>query len=365
MEKRVLILCHDFPPHTSVAAQRPYSWYQYFKKYGYTPTIITKSWQVGGMNPIEVLRKEYAGKNSVTENELGKIISVTSNKILPEKMLLNYGEDGWSFVRRIFTFIYRFFSFIIPFFDRNHTIYKAAVAELKKQKYDFVLCTGEPFILFLYGHKLRKKFGVRWIADYRDMWKNNHNARFRNDVLSRILKWWEWQFEKRIVKTACFVTTTEPHNQETLKYRLSKKVVIVYNGFDEFYTPQSKPAKSNKLILTHTGTILQGQQPEFLIEAISQLHLEKKISPADIELRFVGIKFYRDQIQRLLSINNQLESYMVFTDRISASEALALNAESDYLISLVDPEYKTISVKTNASTTMNTSGCKPLFICIT
>ena len=41
---KVLVLCNDFTPLNSIGAQRPYSWFKYFKKYGAEITAITKNW---------------------------------------------------------------------------------------------------------------------------------------------------------------------------------------------------------------------------------------------------------------------------------------------------------------------------------
>ena len=41
---KVLILCNDFPPVNSIGADRPYSWYNYFREFNIYPVIITKNW---------------------------------------------------------------------------------------------------------------------------------------------------------------------------------------------------------------------------------------------------------------------------------------------------------------------------------
>lgn len=343
---KVLILCHDFPPYNSVASQRPFSWFRYFKQNGVEPTVITKTWIANTVTSLEVLRGEYRGINSLQKTSHGTIIRVRSNKILPEKMLVKFGIKPLAFIRRLFTFCYRMFCFTIPFFDRNYSIYKAAEAECKNQKFDFVICTGEPFILFNYAYKLHKKFGIKWVADYRDMWKNNHAARFRNDLLSRVLKWMEWQYERKIIPTATLVTTTESQNAETLEKRHGKKANVIFNGFDDFFKSTKTNPYTEQLILTHTGTLVQGQDIEFLFRAVIELDAEGKITPADITLRFIGLQFYTDQVKRINSFNKNLTPYLQTTPRVTRTQALELNAESDFLIALSDPLYKTIFVKT-------------------
>ena len=55
-------------------------------------------------------------------------------------------------------------------FDVKREIYLKAKELCRKKSFDLILVTGEPFILFKYGHKISKEFGIPWIADYRDVW---------------------------------------------------------------------------------------------------------------------------------------------------------------------------------------------------
>ena len=55
MNMKALILCNDFPPLNSIGAQRPYSWYKYFKRYGIDVTVITQNWSKNSATVYDVM----------------------------------------------------------------------------------------------------------------------------------------------------------------------------------------------------------------------------------------------------------------------------------------------------------------------
>ena len=75
---KVLILCNDFPPVNSIGADRPYSWYNYFREFNIYPVIITKNWISDGNTQFNKIGVERDIKNT----DLGCIIK-TSKVITP------------------------------------------------------------------------------------------------------------------------------------------------------------------------------------------------------------------------------------------------------------------------------------------
>ena len=183
MAKKILILCNDFPPINSIGADRPYSWYLYFKEYGLYPVIITKNWKTDGNDSIPLIY-DYT---SYEVTELGEIIRV-KNINTPSIIFQKKFGNKFKIIRKFFSFIEIIFGYFLPWFDKHNSIYKEAVKYLEKNKVDVILTTGEPFILFQYGQKLKKHFGINWIADYRDGWYLNHIRTYNKDILNNFIK---------------------------------------------------------------------------------------------------------------------------------------------------------------------------------
>jgi len=269
---KILILCNDFPPLNSIGAQRPYSWFLHLKKFGIEPTIITKNWST-----VTEANTLPSAETVIEKDEKGKIIRVPVRMILPEKIQQSYGMEKFASIRKALTLIYKTLSFISFRFDKHADIYFEARKLLSKESFDAILITGEPFVIFRYGYLLAKKFHIPWVADYRDGWKVNYVMAFRNSIPYRLLRWWEFIFEKRYLSNVSFIQTVDPLLAGKLQQLLHKETEVVYNGFDEFYNYDTE-LKTNpeKLLLVHAGTITPGQRVEFLLSAIKELHEEKK-----------------------------------------------------------------------------------------
>ena len=83
---KVLIICNDFPPLNSIGAERPFSWFAYFKKFGHDVTVITKDW--GKLDAESTSLMEYL---EATEGEL---IRVPNQTFLPQRIFEKHGADG-------------------------------------------------------------------------------------------------------------------------------------------------------------------------------------------------------------------------------------------------------------------------------
>ncbi|GDX51634.1 hypothetical protein LBMAG27_06810 [Bacteroidota bacterium] len=341
---RVLIICNDFPPLNSVGAQRPYSWFNYFNEYGIEPTVITKQWTAKIERAEDVLKNASSEKIIIDKSEKGTVIRVPIELVLPEKILLKFGADKKRIWRKMLSLFYKMFSFVSFSFDKHKRLYFEARKYLQHEKPDFILITGEPFILFKYGYLLHKEFGIPWVADFRDGWKLNHVTRHNRDMLNRFLQSWEFHFEKKYLRNCSFITAPDPYLGTALGKLHKKNFKVVYNGFEEFLN-LDLPDQSATLTLTHNGTLTAGQQVEFLLQALLELHNEKKISSAEIQLNFIGLEYYPTQYSRVKNFSNTLNSYLKTTPRIARHEALKHNVESDFLIAFSEKNYQAIFAK--------------------
>lgn len=342
---RVLIICNDFPPLNSVGAQRPYSWFNYFKEFGAVPVVITKQWTAKIERPEDVLYKNAVSEKVIIEEyEAGTIIRIPIELNLPEKILLKFGADKKRIWRKILSLIYKMFSFISLLFDKHKRLYFEARKYLQNEKPEFIIISGEPFILFKYGYLLHKEFGIPWVADFRDGWKLNHVTRYNRDILNRFLQWWEFRFEKKYLRNCSFITAPDPYLGNALGKLHKKKIKVVYNGFEEVLN-KGLSDQTTTLRLTHTGTLTAGQQVEFLLQAILELHHEKKISPNEIQLDFIGIEYYPTQNSRVKNFSSIIEPYLKTSKRITRKEALIRNAGSDFLIAFTEKNYQAIFAK--------------------
>ncbi len=341
---RVLIICNDFPPLNSIGALRPYSWFRWFKKSGIEPVVITKQWTTQIERPEDVLKSASSHKKITEHADYGTIMAVPVELILPDKIFLQFGEAKKRVWRKALSLLYKLLSFCFFSFDKHAALYYEARKYLRNEKADVLLITGEPFILFRYGYLLHKEFGIPWVADFRDGWKLNHVTRFNRDLTNRFLQWWEFRFEKKYLSNCAFITAPDPYLGDALAKLHNKNFKVVYNGFEKLQA-ENISNQSTELLITHTGTLTAGQQVEFLLQAVLELHIEKKIGIGDMQLNFVGLEYYPVQRERVKNFSTELGGYINTTPRILREEALRINYESDFLIAFTEKNYQAIFAK--------------------
>jgi hypothetical protein len=342
---KALIICHDFPPLNSIGAQRPYHWFKYLKKFGIEPTVITKDWPQQAATVSEVFYYAQKSENRIEELPEGKIIRVPIKHILPERMIIRYGINKYVVIRKMLTFLYRTFAHVSFYFDRNQLIYKAASEELQKERYDIIITTGEPWIVFKYAYLLKKKFGVKWITDYRDGWFINQNHTKRTGFFHQLMRHYEYYFESKYISIANLVITVDPYMAEKLNKLFKKPVKVIYNGFEKF---MELPAleKSITLNLVHTGTLKNTQDVEFLLRSIQTLYKEGRIKKGDLKIIFLGLEYEQTQLLRVINFDLQLKPYLETTPRLPKEKALEINLMADYGITFSDPNWTAIYAKT-------------------
>ena len=150
--KKLLILAYDFPLYKSIGVQRPYSWYTYFKEFGWKPIVITRHWNSNIKNGRDYIKPSINQSFESKETEQGFIRRAPLKPNLRDKMLLKFGLNKFSKLRKTLTLFYKLTEFYIPLFDNRKTIFIAARKYLKKNKVDAIIATGEPFILFKYAY---------------------------------------------------------------------------------------------------------------------------------------------------------------------------------------------------------------------
>jgi hypothetical protein len=328
---KVLLICNDFPPLNSIGAQRPYSWFRHLPEEGIQITVITKNWAENAGHPEDILRERGTGTLRTFE-ENRTLIRVPVENILPDRLFIKYGNSRFRLFRKSLTFLYKMLSFPCFRFDRHRLLYREAFSWLRQNSdTEYIITTGEPFILHKYGYLLTKKTGIKWVADYRDGWYHNHVHIKENGLFSRFLRTYERIFEKKYLRKARLITTVDTDLAGKLRNMHGKTPGIIYNGFEKFFTPEDI-SQSLPLLLTHSGTLYPGQRTEFLLESVRQLDEAGLIKEGELEVRFLGLEYFPDQCERILSYSKGLAKYIRTTPRVSGDKALRVSACSDLLV---------------------------------
>ncbi|MCQ2959976.1 MAG: hypothetical protein MJ198_07295 [Bacteroidales bacterium] len=301
--KRVLILAYDFPPYVSVGGLRPYAWYKYFKNYGIYPIVVTRQWENKYGNELDYIAPSATNKTIVEETEYGTIIRTPYKPNLANKILLKYGKNKYSFLRKAISAFYDSAQYILNIGPKSG-IYQGAKEFLQHNSVDYIIATGEPFVLFKYASELSKKHNIPWIADYRDPWTQDPDRSRNKFFLLR-----NSFFEKRYTKNALFVTTVNDYFVSKIQSLVQKKIFVIANGYDPEAIKAIKdiPQQSDKLRFAYVGTIYKYHPLDSVLDCFNQAVLNKQLD--NFEFNFYGI---RDHIGIKKLLNEKYQSLQPF-----------------------------------------------------
>ncbi len=292
--KKILILAYDFPPYVSVGGLRPYNWFRYLREFGVEPIVITRQWSNDFGNKMDYLTSSKTQDVIIEKTEYGTIIRGPYKSTISNKLILNYGENRYVLLRKLFTAFEEIGQFLLPI-GAKKGLYKVADEYLKNNVVDVIIATGEPFILFSYADKLSHKYRIPWIADYRDPWSQN-NGRQQN----RLLRMWHPFIEKKTMNRISVITTVSDHLAEMYKAFFSGKQVHVQpNGFDPSVAEiaQKQEQVTDVLTLSFVGTLYAWHPWRNFLEVFSQVVEEQK---QGLALHFYGINI-PDEVAQFVS----------------------------------------------------------------
>ena len=163
---------------------------------------------------------------------------------------------------------------------------KTAVAILKKEHFDAILSSSPFPTSHIVASEIKKRFGLPWLADFRDPWTQNHNYPF-----GFIRKHFETKLELQTLSSADTMTAASPEYAKKQEQFHERPAAVITNGF-ELESVNNPPVHlTDKFTITYTGSIYTGKQyPEKFFNVVQGLISEGIITSNDIEVRFYGPK---------------------------------------------------------------------------
>ncbi|HWB62390.1 MAG TPA: glycosyltransferase, partial [Chitinophagales bacterium] len=269
--KRVLILAYYWPPAGGVAVQRYLKFTRYLPQYGWKPIVIAPrngSYQYHD----ELLLKELSPETEVhlTDTfepfELYNLLQGRKGK--SANLAVGTGKKEKSLTQKISEYIRA--NFFIP--DARKGWVKYAVREagkiIAKQKIDAVITTSPPHSAQLAGLKIKQKYNLPWVADFRDPW----STILYNDFLPRTKATIEKdkKLEAAVLKNADKIVLISPGMKDEFVTPLPNAQVI-YNGYDEDDYTDAPVETTGFFTLRYVGNFLATENPPGLWRALQKL----------------------------------------------------------------------------------------------
>ena len=187
-------------------------------------------------------------KPSLKTNLTEQVISKTSiNNFIPNKF---------------YAFLHAFFQSIFGYPDTEKHWFNVALPVLKKLclKDEFsIIISSSPYpICHLLAKKILKEHDIKWVADFRDPWSQNHNYKmfFWRKVLDKFL-------EKKTIKKANLIITPSSGFKKKLKKIHKCNIEIIPNGYLPLKNIKKRDNK-NKLKLVYKVDFMKIQMLAFI-----------------------------------------------------------------------------------------------------
>lgn len=302
--KPVLLLAYYYLPWNTSGVQRALRLAKYLPEYGYAPYVVASS-DAGSLAGAECVAH-------VPNERTTSVAGASSRRAqLFQRQFLPYDEK-------------------LPWVPHAMAAARDAMA---KTPFSAVISTSPPLATHMAAALLKRRFGLPWIADFRDPLVGNP-GRPRRWAQPYDVALQRWFFSGC---DAAIAVTDVVAGQWRRRYpRWSHKFHLVWNGFDpeESVGAQPLPPRPYR-VLTHAGVIYTQRHPFWLADSLDRLVAAGKVDPATVRLRLVG-EIAAGEVFRAQPAVARLSARgcVEYAGQVPRADAMREVATADYLLVL-------------------------------
>ena len=342
--KKVILITYYWPPSGGSSVQRWLKMLKYFPGMGIEPFVITVDPNMASyplMDPL--LEKDIHPDIKVCKTPTREFYTaykrLTGRKEIPYGGFVN--EPKADFKQSISRIIRSHFFIPDPRRGWNRFAYKKAVELIKIYGIHTVITATPPHSSQLIGLKLKKEFGVNWIADLQDPWTDiYYYNQLCHSWLSASI---DAGYERRVLENADYVVTVSDSIRELFRNKSRridpKKVLVVPNGYDEDDFRNGSEPGNEPFVISYTGTINDEYYPlDPFLQALEKISADGH----NILLRFVG-KIAPLTLQKIKSIKGIRTE---FIDYVPHEESVKYLLKSSALLLIIPDIHQNAGILT-------------------
>jgi glycosyltransferase involved in cell wall biosynthesis len=266
--KRLLLIAQLFPPEPSPGALRPGYLARYLPQFGWEVTTITET---ADTPPFAARVIHASGPMALQQRIRSRITARIENPYSPLRVAIRN-------VKQMLFFPDPTAPWMLP-------ALRAGSQLLKKEKFDVILSTAHPASAHVIAWILASRYGLPWVADYRDPWAGNayvHRGPLRT-LLERLL-------ERSMLRRAATITTVSQGFARMISaFHNRSDIRVIPNAYDASDWSAIPAAEPQSFELCFTGSMYDGKRnPEIFFQALSELHAEQHPAAHAAQIRFYG-----------------------------------------------------------------------------
>lgn len=286
--KRVLIITYYWVPAGGVAVQRFLKFARYLRDYGWEPVILTVE---NGSYPYtdESLQAQVPDGIAVYRTktfepfEIYNLLRGQKGKTVP--LAVATASDP-SLFQRLSAYIRA--NFFLPDARRGWKPYavKKASELIATGQIDAIITTGPPHSTHLIGQELKQRYGLPWLADFRDPWTEIFNNQYLPFTQASIAK--DKAYEASVLRDCDAATVIGEGMKTVFPAAYTGKMQVITNGYDESDFTPGLTAERDKFRMRYVGNLFSNQNVPALWAAIATLRAEDSDFRRDFELEVTG-----------------------------------------------------------------------------
>ena len=315
--KKILLVAYHYPPEgSSSGVLRTLKFSKYLPQLGWTPHILTLNDQF------------YTLRDPGLTQEIPQEVRVYRTWALDTMKSLSL----WGYHLDLLTIPDRLIGWV-PF------AVKKGLEIINKEGIDAIFSTSPYSTTHLIAAALKKKTGVRWIADFRDPWIEEGLY----PPPGTLRCWIEKHLEKKIVQFADRITVTTSRFRDDFAQRYPdipcQKFQVIFNGYDDKDFDSTPPQNPNGYFeILHAGQVNADFRDPFpFLEALHLLIRDGEIAVSEVKVTFLGGGDYVTSAGFVHKINELgLKKVVSVVNRVSYAESLKRQKAATVLLLLQD-----------------------------
>ncbi|MCC7302170.1 MAG: glycosyltransferase family 4 protein [Bacteroidia bacterium] len=288
--RRVLILTYYWPPAGGAGVQRWLKFSKYLPEFGWDPVIYTSKDAEYPATDLS-LQKDVRPETLVLRTkpwEPYDLYKRMTGRKKSEKVSAGFISEGKKPgpMQKLAVWIRG--NYFIP--DARRFWIKPSIEFLsdwlQKNKVDAIISTGPPHSMHLIALGLKRKFGIPWIADFRDPWTNIDF--YDQLMLSAAADARHRRLEQEVLQHADKIVTVSRHWAGDFRKLSNRSVEVIANGYDEEDFNVSCPEVKKEFAFHHIGALNKDRNPVVFWKALAEVLKVEPELKHHLKIRLVG-----------------------------------------------------------------------------
>lgn len=263
--KKIIIFSSDFP---GLGGSRIFKIVKYLPDFGVEPIVVTNNHRIG----LE--------ENKVIEKEIKENIEIINSLCMNKSPFRVFSKYFGSW--RLTTFFENLFFIPDTFITWVPFAFLKGLNIIKKNNIDTIITSSPPESVHIIGLLLKLITGIKWVADFRDLWTTKKIVHKYPTKIHYFLNVW---LEKYIYKKCDLIIANTIGNKKvyTREFMINKnKISIITNGYDPndiFLNAKPNSLENVELRIGYMGFFDKPGFPwkEFVLEMKKTLLLDNKV----------------------------------------------------------------------------------------